>query len=238
MQKLQYTQNGADVSHAAKTKENQGFALALAWLAQKHCPNNKRAEDRFGELINNCIWKQVPNGSRKGCLKEKEEDIRQDAYLLLHRYLRGNRDIAAAEEHGDLEKLQEHIEKCVRITVAIATRRMARKETRYEIACGRYAEEPLEYAIHHPALAVSPFEMGETGRRKLILAALDRATKEKAIRDEDAAMIRTRIEHDLSQAEFARLTGVSREAIHQREKRVLKSLRRVVRNMEFNPELA
>lgn len=217
---------------ATRSHIKSSVELAQSWLAHRHHPGDAEMLNRFGGLANVGLRRHLPNGSRGGALRGLEADIRQEAFLILNRYLRGNPEVAKAELRGDLQELERLIHQCLRIATSIASKRMARASAALRDGSHEEVRVKTEPSTLHPYDVTQEADLSEGERRSLALAAVDEAVRAGALSLRDAEMVRSRIEQGLSQADYARQQGVSREAIHQREVRAVRVLRRTVRKTE------
>ncbi len=146
--------------------------------------------------------------------------------MLERGYLAGNRSLAKATASGLPEAIEQGILHAIRSALRFARKRAqseALRQGRIEERLARHLEAYTPDEDQSPILD----EM-----RQIVLAALDLALEHQRIHPRDAEIIRTRITDSITQAELADRSGVSRQAIHQREKRGIKILRRVIQERE------
>lgn len=95
--------------------------LALSFVEHVRNPKNKSKFDHFGDQLN-CRLKQcLPQGSRNGCLRNREEDLRQDAAVLLFTsFLRGNIKLARAVGSGCIGEVDKEINRSILAAIKYA----------------------------------------------------------------------------------------------------------------------
>lgn len=214
-------------------QENKG--IAAAWIASRLQSQNQAAKRSFEAQLDQLLKRLVPPGSRQGDLRGCEEDVRQEAYAIFEKYARGNRalkDAATSEEAIDKE-----IFRCAVVAVRLAGLRMARASALFRKTLEDYKGEMAAVkGIEAASSALNPWQLAPEARRRLALHAIDNAVVIGIINTSDAQMLRDRIEKGLNASDYAQLTGVSRGAISQREKRAVEQVQKALEYTEFTFE--
>lgn len=200
--------------------------LAKLWLALGAPPHPTAAWESFIEALVEYMegWRQ----SSERCANPAEaEDIRQEAAILLEQgYLVGNRSLAAATTTGNLAAIEKGILHAIRGAIKISRQRLQARGIHQ-----KQIEDRLANYLQTIPTDANPSAVPDE-RRLITLAALQLALEHKRIDPRDAEIIWTRITKSITQTQLAKSSGVSRQAIHLREARAVKVLKRIVREME------
>jgi hypothetical protein len=93
-------------------------ALARSYVEHLRNPKSKVYFDRFGDQLNSQLNHFLPEGSRGGCLKNREEDLRQEAALcLLTSLLAGNKFLAHAVRADCIDEIGQQINCSIRAAI-------------------------------------------------------------------------------------------------------------------------
>jgi DNA-binding XRE family transcriptional regulator len=215
-----------------RAEKSTTHQLAQMWLALQGADSHWEAWEQFIAMLNDYMKSWRPDPERIGVSQAEIDDVRQEAAILLEQgYLRGNRSLAQATTSGDLESISRGIIHSIQATLMLARKRVQAKEMRHK---------KIEERLTHHLETVPPDERNHPSlfdeRRAIALAAIKLALEHGRVTPHDAEIVRTRITESLTLAEMAERNGVSRQAVHQREARSIKVLRRVVREMEWQGE--
>jgi len=207
--------------------------LVLVWKAFALDPRNQRNINTLASAIEEEIRIRLPDYFFRGILGGYEAEIRQDAILmLLGRYLTGNRDLSHYTAAGDPAGIANELGRSIGAAIRFAKLRLKRR-----LATGQNRSEELTEEnggfYDHPAKRKGFFALPYHAQLQLCLAALRVALSSKRVSPASAKVAMLMIEEGLSEAEAARVLGISPSGINQLLKKVRKHLPRIINNSEF-----
>lgn len=208
--------------------KSKSCKLAKLWLATKASTHPDKAWEEFINALVNYMkgWRQ--SSDEISGSYSVVDDIRQEATILLEQgYMAGNRTLVDATASGSLAAIEQGILHAIRGALVIARKRVQCRGIRQ-----RQIEERLAQQVETNPSEERTNRAKVDERPRIALDALKLALEDERIAPRDAEIIRTRIVESVTQVEIAERSGVSRQAIHQRESRTVKVLRRIVREME------
>lgn len=210
--------------------------LATKWLEFCNNPDDDQALNRLGNEIDELLCRFLPRGRFLGVLLDWEEEIRQEAGLLLYtRYLAGNRGLIEATRAKDHIEIAGHIRRSVWVALKVTVWRYRKKLHQWiQIfeSNGNLDEHPLA-VWPHPADYRRIGELPLEVQLNLVRAALRRAVCEKHLGAQNVELACTLLEGNVTQAELAKSRGITRQAINQRLASVRKYLQGAIQNEEF-----
>ena len=226
---------------AASSKKKAGKrhsvpGLASAWLSYCRDPECREVCGHFAIKLDALLKSRVPDGLYQGILKGLEDEVRQEAYLLLvGKYLAGNSDLIAATAAGSRKEITNQITKSLCGSIRSVRQTMKRLRWRYlELhPCGVDLDTCPQVICEHPAqrtsLWVLPFEL----QRQMVFASLQNAIQEKLLVARSARIAMTMVDEGLTQSDIAKSLGISRPAVHQMLAPVRDYLKRDIETREF-----
>ncbi len=109
----------------------ENHEIAIAYLEHRRNPGCKQTFNWFGDLLELRLKELMPDGSRKGCLKNLESDLRQDAaVLLLESLLAGSPSLATAVRAAKIQKIDEEISRSTGAAIRYASLNYIEEHTR------------------------------------------------------------------------------------------------------------
>ncbi len=210
--------------------------LAGAWLAYCSDPDSSQARECLAVRLDESLRSRLPLGGCTGILAGHEEDIRQEAYLLLvGRFLAGNAGLMTATAAGDVAKIDNQIRKSANGSIRAVLRTMLRSLARHH--------EVHEYGVDvdacpqadciHPAVRTSLWELPFELQCKLVFAALRKAVVDKKLPARAADLAIKMVDGGISQSAVAAALGVTRQSIHQSIALVRRLISALVEAEEF-----
>lgn len=192
--------------------------LANSWLVATQTQEWENFET-FASLLYQQCSREVPPGRFDGFMAGAENEVRQEACLmLLGKFLASNPNLI---EEKEPEKIQTHLVKSVMICIRFAKRRIARKRIYpREIPL---KEEILRDTVKHPRIRTYS-DLSFDEKRALALSTLELAVLEKCLSHKNANVAKLSLEEGLDPQEIARRLGVSPNAIYQQLTRVVAQL--------------
>lgn len=214
-------------------KKNEILNIAAAWLAMENNPEDQKAINRFGEVTNTLLRRATPDGLFSGIMACREPDVRQEAYLMLERFLRNNRKLHEAKRNGNTREMGRQVTAAVIAAAYIAKLRLVRAVS-HQASISQHLEENIntpEYAVH-PWVVCETIDMAPDARRQLVKAAIEDAIERRLIDPTDATIVEEMMNHSLTQAQIARHRNISRGRVCQRTKRAVNVLKRLINETE------
>lgn len=205
--------------------------LTRAWLACADDSQSADKLDKFATELDGVLRQRIPSGTFRGFLRGREDEIRQDAaILLIEGYLLGNRRLMRATRAGNVSEVANQLSRSVSAAISVSIRRLRRQAARH---VARF--QPLQE--HNGGTCCHPSSLGYWSlplpvQRSLALQALHLAVTGSLITRQQASVAEN-IVAGKSPTAIAREYGVSRSAIAQRLQPVRRYLSDVVANLEF-----
>lgn len=221
---------------AASSEAGNSQALAQAWVDYCKQPDNKNTRERLGSELDPALRTGLPNGRLPGILKGKEEDLRQEAGLmLLKKYLAGNKKLVEATLSGDMPEIVRQIERsvCASINISIWQLKKSLLKDGMVLEFSEAIDAHPRAVSAHPAWRNTLWELPLALQRELVFSCLRSAVREKHLLETNANIALTMMDKGLTQSEMAGSLGISRQAIHQRLAPVRKYLRKHIKDVEF-----
>jgi len=207
-------------------------SLSKAWIA--FCSSADAAEDELARHLDVLLKSRLPDGCCKGLIAGREDDIRQEAYLLLvQRYLAGNPALLNATEALDENEIAEQIEKSARASVTAVKRSMKKAALKCAKAHDDDADVESVCGADHPANRGNLWALPCELQRALVFSILRRVAKENLLTLRAVSFATDMLELDLTQSLVAKARGVSRQSAHQHLSRVREVLRTEIVHAEF-----
>ena len=208
--------------------------LASAWLSYCRDPKCREACGHLAVQLNGLLKIRVPDGLYQGVLKGLEDEVRQEAYLLLvGKYLAGNPELIAATAAGSRKEIANQIMKS--ICGSIRSVRQTMKKQRWRrmdiYACGEDIDAIPR--VWHPAQRSSLWDLPFELQREMVFASLQNAIEEKLLKARSARIAMTMVDEGLTQSDIAKSLGISRPAVHQMLAPVRDYLRSDIEKREF-----
>lgn len=223
--------------NTSRLKDAHHSSLARKWLTFWQNPNDEFALDELGIEIDNILRTLLPRGKTAGTLLSNwEEDIRQEAGILLYRrFLVGNEELIAATQNNNHGAISEHLKRSVWAALKSTIWPLRRKILQWEeVFESRENLEELGGTTNpHPSELQQIGDLPIEVQLELVRSALQRASREKRLSTQSVEIARSLLDGDLTQAEIARARGVSRQAINQRLAPVRNYLRNAIQTEEF-----
>jgi len=208
--------------------------LASAWLSYCRDPECREVCGHFAIKLDALLKSRVPDGNYQGVLKGLEDEVRQEAYLLLvGKYLAGNPELIAATAAGSRKEITNQITKSLCGSIKAITRTMKKLRWRHlEFhACG--VDLDTCYQVRHPAQRRTLWELPFDLQRQMVFASLQNAIQEKLLVARSARIAMTMVDEGLTQSDIAKSLGISRPAVHQMLAPVRDYLKRDIETREF-----
>jgi hypothetical protein len=207
-------------------------SLANAWIA--FCNSPEAAQDELAHHLDDLLKDRLPDGRCQGVISGQDDEIRQEAYLLLvRRYLAGNPALFEATANLDEDEIAEQIERSVRASLNAVKRSMKKAAIKRAKVYDDDTDVDAVGGADHPAdrgnLWALPFEV----QRALVFSILRRAADENLLPQGSVSVAVDMLELEMTQSVLARTRGVSRQSIHQHLARVREMLKKEISRTEF-----
>jgi hypothetical protein len=210
-------------------------------MKEKHTQNEKTKKsskhhlgklDRLAEEIDILTRSSLKDGVLGGILCSHEDEIRQDAILLVLDWLmRGDRESAECHVPGKKKSkgpwnLSRLVAKALRFCKLRASRHLTSEAIRNE----SLNELNGGFSIHHADLA--PWEWSYAIRRQMALSALQIAVRSGRLSASNACIARQLLSGRMSVEDVATRLKVTSNAIYQRLNRIRRILPDVIAEIE------
>ena len=163
--------------------------IASAWQEYCNDPESKEICEHLGGLLEALLNSRLPKGRYKGILLGMEEEVRQDAYLLLaRRYLGGNPELIDATLAGDLATIRAQIALSAGASISAVSMTLKNRLRRYLHLHDSRADldRTPEAICIHPAGLQSLWDLPFEQQRDIVFAALGVAVRKKLLRARNA----------------------------------------------------
>lgn len=210
--------------------------LAQVWINYCGDPERKDSENALASKLDALFKRKFPDRSCQGILNGREQEVRQEAYLLLvGRYLAGNRILIAATSNGDREQIENQIKRSLSGALKSVARSMRRTAERHlELhAYGEDLDVCPQAACIHPAYQTSYWELPYEMQLRMVFAALRLGLHNGLFCSMSADIVVAMLEGGHSQSQIAKALGISRQAVHSRLAPVRKHLQGLIESQEF-----
>lgn len=205
--------------------------LTRAWLASADDSQSADKLDKLAIELDTTLRHRLPSGTFRGILAGREDEVRQDAAILLvEGFLLGNRRLMRATRAGNVSEAANQLSRSISGAISISIRRLRRQAARY---FARF--QPISDHDHGTCCHPSDrqyWSLPLAVQRALALQALHVAVTGRLITRQQASLAEA-IATGTSQATAAREYGISRSAISQRLQPVRRYLGEVLTNLEF-----
>jgi len=199
-------------------------------------PECPAAANQLAVCLDELFRLRLPRAHYTGILEGREDDVRQEAYLLLvGKYLAGNPALLAATAAGDRRLIAEEIHRSLGSSIRSVSKTLKKQLLRHQ-QMHTYGEDPDTHAGHtciHPACRVHLWELPFEMQRQIVFASLRIGVQENLIYARSAQLAMDMLDQGLSQSQIARSLGVSRQAVHAMLAPVRKHLAEIVATQEF-----
>jgi hypothetical protein len=207
-------------------------SLVKAWI--DFCSSPEAAQDELARHLDALLKNRLPNGRCQELIAGREDEIRQEACLLLvQRYLAGNPALFDATEALDEDEVAEQIERSARASIKAVKRAMKKAVLKRARAHHDNADVEAICGADHPAnrqnLWALPFEV----QRTLVFSTLRRAADQNLLPQSSVSVAADMLELEMTQSMLAKTRDVSRQSIHQHLSRVREMLNHEIANTEF-----
>ena len=214
------------------TKRN----LTSAWLKYARNPACPAATDHLAICLDALLKFRLPRGRYTGILKGHEDEVRQDAYLLLiQKYLAGNPELMAATAAGDSQLIAAEIERSLGSSIRSVSKSLKKQMLRHQ-EIHTYGVDLDSYETNsclHPAYREKLWQLPFDLQRKLVFAALRHAVRENLLQPGNAQAAKDMLGKGLTKSQLAKSLGISRQAVHQRLASVSEFLKKHIETQEF-----
>lgn len=206
--------------------------LAKAWIA--FCTSPEAAQSDLACHLDALLKAWMPDGRCQGPISGQEDEIRQEAYLLLvQRYLAGNAALFNATAKLDESEIAEQIQRSARASLTATKRSMKKAAVRRAEVHDHDADVSEVFGAEHPANRASLWALPFEVQRALVFSILRRAADEHLLPPRSLSVAKDVLELELSRTSVAKNRGISRQSVHQHLSRVGKMLKREMARTEF-----
>jgi len=223
---------------SAASSKSAGYSpdVALAWLNFCDDRENQAANDHLAVHLDVILKERLPDKHYNGILSGREQEVRQEAYLLAAgKYLAGNPELIAATAVRNRLVIDSQIRRSLGASIKSASQTL-KKRTKRHWQLHSYGEEisGLPQAVcTHPACYTSLWQLPYEEQRQMVFAALRNALKKKLLRARNAQILIDMLNEGLTQSEIAKRLGISPAAVHQRLEPVRKYVKGHIESQEF-----
>jgi hypothetical protein len=213
-------------------KSPKNPSLAKAWIA--FCSSPEAAQDELARHIDDLLKSRLPDGRCQEPIAGREDEIRQEAYLLLvQRYLGGNPALFDATEALDEDEIAEQIERSARASLKAVKRAMKRAVFKRAKAHDDNADVEAIGGADHPANRQNLWTLPYEVQRALVFSTLRRAADENLLPHRSLSVAEDMLELEMTQSVLSKTRGVSRQSINQHLARVREMLKRQIAHTDF-----
>jgi len=193
-------------------EENHISALAFAWIFHQ---STRGWGERFAELLDQRLRQIMPKGRLSGILNGLEDEVRQNAaLLLLEQYFHGNHRLHEARQNLDLVAAANQIQRSINAALRLSQIRLRR--TLYSESQRFIQFEEIHHAPTHSPDCRHMFQLPFEDRLRLLVSLLEKSVTDRSLSKPSAEMIREMIDRGITQVQMARELGISRAALSQR----------------------
>ncbi len=206
--------------------------LTRTWLAYATALKSFAQLDEFAVELDRVLHHRLPSEIFRGLLRGREDEIRQDAAILLvERFLIGNKRLMQATRKGIFREVENQLSRSISSAVQVSLRRLRRQVAREAILFRRIRNKDAGIYYH-------PSERKFWGlplavQQELALQALHLAVTGQLLSRSQADIAVSMVAGSISQSGLARKLRISRQAVHQRLQPVRKYLWDVMETLEF-----
>lgn len=224
--------------HTQKTAALNGAgnkqALVSSWIVFFEQPENRKLLNQLADQVDLELRRKFPSGILYDVLKNQEEEVRQQAAIMLfEHYLPGNFQLARATRSGDRDEIKNQIGRSINAATKIVQMRLSRELVSEMKRWSSLPEDAVQWGCIPHSSDHTLHSLPYHALRELALAALLAAVEQKRVSSQNAALATTIIEKGVTQAEVARRLKINRSAVHQRLQAVRKYLREEIKKTEF-----
>ena len=224
------------ISAATSKSADYSPDVALAWLNFCDDRENRAANDQLAVQLDMIFKERLPDNHYDGILIGREEEVRQEAYLLAaSKYLAGNPELIAATAARNHLGIDSQIRRSVGGSIKSAAQTLKKRIKRHWQlhSYGENIDGHPQAVCTHPACHTSLWDLPYSAQRQMVFAALRAAIRKKLLHARNARILIDMINEGLTQSEIARRLGISRAAIHQRLEPVRKYVKDHIETQEF-----
>jgi len=230
------TQTAAALTSAGNYLKNSTYRIGQAWITFCADPGRMESASALADEMDALLKRHLPDGECKGSLHGLEQDVRQEAYLLIvGRYLVGNQALMEATANGEREEIENQIRRSLRGALRSVLRSMNRAAERH-LKMHEYGEDVdalPQCACIHPACRTSHWELPFEIQRTMVLAALRLGVERGLFTAGNAGVAIAMAEDALTQSQVAKALGISPQAVHSRLAPVRKHMRALIDSQEL-----
>ena len=207
--------------------------IASAWQQFCNDPGCREVREQLAIEIDVLLRKRLPQGHLVGILVGREDEVRQEAYMLLvGKYLSGNRQLMAATAMGHRSEILNQVQRSIGGSIRSVSRTM-KAALKKHLELHVYGEDcPPAFCVH-PAWRKNLGELSYEQQRALVFDALGVAVKKKLVRARNARIAMEMVDRRLNQRQIAKSLGISPQAIHRLLAPVREHLPKFIENQEF-----
>jgi hypothetical protein len=187
-------------------------------------PNSQQQFDRFGIELDQLLHRFLPNGSQSGCLKHKEEDMRQSAALLLFEgYLDNNQELRDAVSSGDPLHVEDQIKRSAWEAIKNCLLRHIRRDQIRTRNSNKLADVFIDSGDHQ----------NDAWRRKQFQRLVRLAVSSRRISSRDAAILIDLVVRERSREEVAKGYGMTESGLSRIVSKAKTVLTQIAENVEM-----
>lgn len=206
--------------------------LTRTWLAYAAGPKSFEKLDKFAVELDHALHWCLPSSILRGPLRGRENEIRQDAAILLvGTFLVGNKRLMNATRKGIVREVENQLARSISGAVRYSLRRLRRQAARDAVLFRRLYHQDAGSCSHPSAQKFWGLPLAV--QHELALQALHVAVTGKLLSRKQADVAASIVADNISPSDLARQRGISRQAVHQSLQPVRKYLWTVIETLEF-----
>jgi len=207
----------------------------MAWIAFRSDPQEPMAREHLATELDLLIRTRLPNGRFGELLQGHEADMRQEAHVLILRFLSGNRELSLPTEDENLVEIENQIQRSVSGCCRAVFFNFRKRALRYRAFhnCGVDVDAVEHPVCMHPANRTRLWELPIALQRKIIIQIMGEAVRDHLLCPQNAAIASDMVMAEKSQSEIAKSRGISRQAVHARLTKIRSLLGPLLETTEF-----
>lgn len=193
------------------------------------------AREHLATQLDLLIRARLSNGRFGELLQGYEADMRQEAHVLILRFLSGNRELSLTTEDGNLAEIENQIQRSVSGCCRAVFFNFRKHALRYRAfhVCGVDVDAVEHPVCMHPANRSQLWELPTALQRKIIVQIMGEAVRDRVLCPQNAALALDMVLEAKSQSEVAKSLGISRQAVHARLTKIRSLLGPLLETTEF-----
>jgi hypothetical protein len=208
--------------------------IVETWLALNASPRSIPKLNHFANRLDFALSVIFPNGTMGGSMQGTEDEIRQNAaILLLNKFLAGNRKLMAATAKTNKKQILNQINRSMLAALKVCRRQLSRKITKERIMLDELLAEDPRLPNVLPKLNTKLWELPFALQHILALKLLQISVQTKQTSKASTKVVEAILDGKMTQAQMARKLGVSRSAVSQTVQSVTKSLRKIANDIDL-----